>query len=100
MKVAGKSGRVVIAVIALAGVILAMGAFATARSAKRSSADLWLSHFVGGPVVVTFISAPPDMEQIVKATLMDAEAPGIVLRFPRKRERFFSYANIISVEPK
>lgn len=100
MKVSGKSGRAVIAAIVLAAVMLAMCAFATAGSAKKNSADLWLSHFVGGPVAVTFISAPPDMERIVKARLVEAETAGIVLRIPRKRERFFSYANIISVEPK
>lgn len=58
----------------------------------------WLSHFVGDPVVVTFITAPTDMSRTTKAVLMDAETAGIVLRFG-KEEIFFSFANIMTVEP-
>lgn len=58
----------------------------------------WLSHFVGDEVIVTFISAPPGMSRTVRALLMDAEHPGIVLKISVK-EIFFSYDNIISVEP-
>ena len=46
---------------------------------------------------MSFIKAPPDMGQSVKAKLMDAETPGIVLQFGRE-EIFFAFSNIISVE--
>jgi len=59
---------------------------------------LWLSHFVGDEVVVTFAVSPSDMGRAVKARLMDAETPGIVLKLGAE-EIFFSFANIISVEP-
>ena len=59
----------------------------------------WLSHFLGDKVIVTFITAPPDMARSAEAVLMDAGMSGIVLKFGRE-EVFFSFANIMTVEPK
>jgi hypothetical protein len=98
MKVLSKKNMIITVVIAFVGVILVIGTFAVAESGKKISSDLWLSHFVGDEVVVTFISALPGIERTVKAKLMDAEIPGIVLKFG-KDETFFSYSYIIAVEP-
>lgn len=71
--------------------------FASRVSVQKKMGDLWLTHHVGDQVIVSFIKAPPDMGQSVKAKLMDAETPGIVLQFGRE-EIFFAFSNIISVE--
>lgn len=80
------------------GVMVVYSAYGATGTDRQAPTTLWLSHFLGDEVVVTFISPPPDRGRAVKARLMDAEAPGIVLQFGRE-EIFFSYANIISVEP-
>ncbi len=80
------------------GLMLVAAVYAAPSQARQDTGDLWLSHFVGDEVVVTFVAAPPNMGRTAEATLMDAEAPGIVLRFG-KEEIFFSFSNIISVEP-
>jgi hypothetical protein len=80
------------------GAMVVLSAYGATGTERQAPTALWLSHFVGDDVVVTFISPPPGMGRAVKARLMDAEAPGIVLQLGRE-EIFFSFANIISVEP-
>ncbi len=97
MKAMAKNGRCVAAVV-LIGMVLGVVALAAPRSGRSEHGGLWLSHCVGNQVTVTFTVAPPDMARTVTAKLMDAETPGIVLKLG-KDEIFFSYANIICVEP-
>jgi hypothetical protein len=78
--------------------LLAAAAWAVPREGRDGGRDLWLAHFAGDDVVVTFVVPPPAMERAVRARLMDAEAPGVVLKLGGE-EIFFSFANIISVEP-
>ncbi len=91
----------------LTGIILVLtlviSAYAVSADAvpcytRKDSGDTWLSHFLGNEVVVTFVVAPLEMERSVIARLMGAETAGIVLVFGTS-EIFFSYGNIISVEP-
>lgn len=89
--------RIAVAVT-LACTVLAVAALAAPRGGRGGEGRLWLSHFVGDQVVVTFAVPPPDMGRAVRAQLMDAETPGVVLKLG-KEEIFFSFANIISVEP-
>lgn len=84
--------------VTLACTILAVAALAAPRGKRGGGERLWLSHFVGDQVVVTFVVPPPEMGRAVKAQLMDAETPGVVLKLG-KEEIFFSFANIVSVEP-
>ena len=97
MKTQGKNILLAIAALGI-GVMAVLSAYGATGPDKQAPTTLWLSHFLGDEVVVTFVSPPPDMGRAVKAKLMDAEAPGIVLQFGRE-EIFFSFANIISVEP-
>ena len=83
--------------VTLACTILAVAALAAPKR-ERGGERLWLSHFVGDHVVVTFAVPPPDMARAVKARLMDADTPGVVLKLGRD-EIFFSFAGIVSVEP-
>ena len=84
--------------MAVIGLSLLIGPLASGQSGRKLSGRLWLSSFVGNEVVVVFRSAPPDMDQTVKAQLLHAEYPGVVLKFGNE-EIFFSYSNVISIEP-
>lgn len=95
-----RSVRGILIVAAMvAAVLLAVQALAESRFAGASSGS-WLSQFEGGPVAVTFVKAPPGKSQLVEGRLISAEASGLVLRFPKEPDKFFCYANIISVDPK
>jgi hypothetical protein len=96
MNLSPSNRNLVAAILVCLCVLAALAAWAAPQPAPVQRS--WLSHFVGDPVVVTFITAPPDMGRATRAVLTDAEAAGIVLRFG-KEEIFFSFANIISVEP-
>lgn len=88
-----------ITIILIASLAIAVvSSVAVNRSQGKQANSLWLSHFVSSEVIVTFMAAPPGMSRSVKALLMDAELPGIVLKIGGN-EIFFSYANVISVEP-
>ncbi|MGD9160460.1 MAG: hypothetical protein PVG39_18735 [Desulfobacteraceae bacterium] len=98
MKMTIKKNCLTLVIAIIMGIILLNGSFVNAELTDKPSPNLWLSHFVGDEVIVVFISPPPDMTKSIKAKLMDAECSGIVLKLGND-EIFFSYANIISVEP-
>ena len=87
-----------VAATAVLAVALVVTAYGGKISIGKKSGGLWLSHFLGDEVIVTFLTAPPEMGRSVKARLMDAEIPGVVLELG-KEEIFFPYANISSIEP-
>ena len=98
MRTLRKNGIPLIVLVVVVVVAVALVAYGATSSERRSPSDTWLSHFVGDEVVVTFISAPPDMGKTIKSKLMDAESAGIVLKI-EDQEIFFTFANIIAVEP-
>ncbi len=100
MTMSRRAGRILVAVVALAIVVSVAGVLAGPIYGSQSSRRPWLSQFEGGPVIVTFVSAPPQKSWIMEAKLIFTEASGLVLRFPKERDKFFSYGNIISVDPK
>ncbi|UCC97412.1 MAG: hypothetical protein JSW66_16405 [Phycisphaerales bacterium] len=104
-KTAGSTVRrpvreILIVAVVVAGLLLAARALAGPRFAGASAAAGWLSQFEGGPVAVTFVKAPPGKRQVAEGRLISAEVSGLVLRFPKETDKFFCYANIISVDPK
>jgi hypothetical protein len=86
--------------VVVAAVSLGVQAFAGPRFGSASAGSGWLSQFEGGPVAVTFVKAPPGRNQIAQGRLISAQVSGLVLRFPKETDKFFCYANIISVDPK
>lgn len=98
MSIRYKQMALVVVVLMAVAVVWAATSYAAAKPAKADTSKLWLSHFLGNQVIVTFITAPPKGRRVVKARLMDAEVPGVVLGFG-KEEIFFPYSNIISIEP-
>ncbi len=98
MKIGIKKKWLALVILIIMGSILLNGSFTYAELSQTASSNSWIAHFVGDEVIVTFIAPPPDMSKSVKAMLMDAECAGIVLKLGTD-EIFFSYANIISIEP-
>ena len=76
------------------------GLFSSSIYGNQETKRPWLEQFENGPVTITFITAPPEKEKIVDARLISVETCGLVLRLPKDRNKFFPYANIISVDPK
>lgn len=96
-----RAGRIIIGLVGIIAVISIIAALARPIYAGSSEPSKpWLSRFEGGPVSVTFITAPPEKKKTEDARLIFVETSGIVLRFPKERDKFFPYANIISVDPK
>jgi len=100
MTMSKTTGRILIVAVAVAAVWWAVQAFAGSRSGNESPGRCWLSQFEGGPVAVTFVKAPPGKSQVAEGRLIVAEPSGLVLRFPKETDKFFSYANLISIDPK
>ena len=108
MKMSKTTRRILIVVVAVGAALLVLPghrvlggkALAGAGFGGESPGRYWLSQFEGGPVVVTFVQAPAGKHQVTECRLMAAEPVGLVLRFPKENDKFFPYANIVSVEPK
>lgn len=97
-KRAGKIIVGLIGIIAVVSIIAALSGSMYAGTSEESKS--WLSRFEGGPVSVTFITAPPEKEKTEDARLIFAEPSGIVLRFPKERDKFYPYTNIVVIDPK
>ena len=96
-----RAGRIIVGLAGIIAVISIIAALVRPIYADSTETNKpWLSRFEGGPVSVTFITAPPEKDKTIDARLIFVEASGIVLRFPKERDKFFPYANIISVDPK
>ena len=81
-------------------IVLVAGLFPSTIYGNQETKKSWLEQFENGPVTVTFITAPPEKKRIIDARLISVETCGLVLRLPKDRNKFFPYANIISVDPK
>jgi hypothetical protein len=92
--------RILLLFIVFIGIFLVSGFFPSSIYGNQETKRPWLEQFENGPVTVTFITAPPEKEKIIDARLISVETCGLVLRLPKDRNKFFPYANIISVDPK
>ena len=81
-------------------ILLVSGLLPSSIYGNQQTKRPWLEQFENGPVTVTFITTPPEKERIIDARLISVEIGGLVLRLPKDRNKFFPYANIISVDPK
>lgn len=90
----------IFAVVMLLVFVCLIGTFSVYGISKptQNAANYWLSRLVRDDVVVVFISPPPGIGYEIKARLMGVGNAGIILNFGRD-EAFFSYGNIISIEP-
>ena len=95
-----RTSSVLLGLVLLVALIIMIGLFIAPiygiQTAKRS----WLMQFENGPVTINFVAAPPEKSLIVNARLISVESNGLVLRLSKERDKFFPYANIISVDPK
>ncbi len=93
--------HVVIVVVLLGAVagLASINAPGERRTTPTNTRGSWLEFYQAGAVNVTFVTEPVGIERVTKAVLVRAEISGVVLRFPRKQDTFYPYANIISIEP-
>ena len=97
-----RAGKIIIGLVGIIAVISIIAALSRPMYAGTSNEESksWLSRFEGGPVSVTFITAPPEKDKTEDARLIFAESSGVVLRFPKERDKFFPYTNIVVIDPK
>ncbi len=95
-----RTGKFLFGVIGFTVIVAVLAALAGPMYAESSARQPWLSQFERGPVSVTFISALPGKDRTVEARLISVESFGVVLRLQSERDKFFSYANIVSIDPK
>lgn len=92
--------RILLFVVLLFAVVLIVEFLPSSIYGNQQSKRPWLEQFENGPVTIIFITAPPDKERMVDARLISVESSGLVLKLPKDRNKFFPYANIVSVDPK
>jgi len=99
-----KNSKTTVRILLFAGLLVALvlfaGMFDSSIYGNQVSRTFWLGQYENGPVKVVFIKAPPESERIVNARLILVETSGLVLRLPKESNKFFPYANIISVDPR
>jgi hypothetical protein len=93
-------GKILLLVTVFTCIFLVTGLFPSSIYGNQETKRPWLEQFENGPVTVTFFTNPPEKERIADARLISVETCGLVLRLPKDRNKFFPYANIISVDPK
>lgn len=94
------AGKIIVGIVALAAVIFVVGLLSAPIYGSQIVRKAWLMQFENGPVTITFVTPPPEKEKIVDARLISVENSGLVLRLSKDRDKFYPYANIISVDPK
>ena len=92
--------KITVVIVAFAAVIFVAGLLSEPIYGNQAGRKPWLMQFENGPVTITFVEAPPGKDMIVDARLISVEALGLVLRLPKDRDKFYPFANIISVDPK
>ena len=100
MKNSKKTVKIVLIMVAFFVVIFVVGLLSEPIYGNQIARKPWLMQFENGPVTITFVKAPPGKDMIVDARLISVEALGLVLRLPKDRDKFYPFANIISVDPK
>ena len=96
----GRTSKILVLLIGFGAMVVIIASLARPMYAGSSAEQPWLSQFIRGPVSVTFISALPGKDQTVEARLISVESFGVVLRLSSERDKFYSYANIVSIDPK
>ena len=59
----------------------------------------WLNQYEGKIIQVTFNSVPPGKNQIEKVRLVSVESTGIVVKYEGPNAIFYTFSNIIAVDP-
>ncbi len=99
MKKPKRTGRILLGLFLLFALVI-IGLLSAPIYGIQTTRRPWLTQFENGPVTVSFITAPPEKEKIIDARLISVETCGLVLRLPKDRDKFYPYANIISIDPK
>lgn len=100
MKKSKKISRILVSAVVLLSLILVTGLLPSSIYGNQAARRSWLMQFENGPVTINFVAAPPAKSRIVDARLISVESNGLVLRLSKDKDKFFPYANMISVDPK
>ena len=100
MRNSKRAYRILVGLTILTSCIFVLSLFSTPIHGNQPTRRPWLMQFENGPVTVTFLTALPEKEKNIDARLISVETCGLVLRLPKDRDKFYPYANIISVDPK
>ena len=92
--------RIIILCSVLLAILLIVGVLSRPSYANQPSQKFWLSSYEGKMAVVTFITKPPEMEQVSRGRLIGVESTGVILRFSGTNNVFYPYSNIISIDPE
>jgi len=86
---------------AVIGLIFLAGLSIKPAQAYQIRAGLsWLSQYEGKIIQVTFNSVPPGKGQIEKVRLVTVEPTGIVVKYEGPNAIFYTFSNIIAVDPQ
>jgi hypothetical protein len=100
MKNAKTIEKILFLVTVTAAFVLVAGSLDSSTYGNQQLKRPWLEQFENGPVSIHFVTPPVAKSRIVNARLISVEENGLVLRLPEDRNKFFPYANIVSVDPK
>jgi hypothetical protein len=92
--------NLLMAAVFLAVLVIVGGIFSIPIHGNQPVQRSWLKQFENGPVMINFVSAPIAKTTYVEARLISVEENGLVLRLTQEKDKFFPYANIISIDPK
>jgi hypothetical protein len=79
--------------------ILFAGLSIKPTQAQIRTATNWLNQYEGKIIQVTFNSVPPGKDQIEKVRLVSVESTGIVVKYEGPNAIFYTFSNIIAVDP-
>jgi hypothetical protein len=81
------------------GLIFLAGLSIRPTQAQIRTAPNWLNQYEGKIIEVTFNSVPPGKDQIVKVRLDSVESTGIVVKYESPNAIFYTFSNIIAIDP-
>jgi hypothetical protein len=95
-----RTSNLFLGLVSLAALIIVVGLFSVPIHGGQPAQRSWLMQFENGPVTVNFVAAPVAKSRLVDARLISVEENGLVLRLSQDKDKFYPYANIISIDPK
>ena len=84
----------------LVGLIFLAGLLIKPTQAYQMNGSHWLDQFEGKIIVITFITNPPGKQHTERARLDSVDSMGIVVKSEGLNPIFYTFANIISIDPQ
>ena len=91
--------KAVVICLLLVGLIFLAGFSMKPTQAQIRTASHWLNQYEGKIIQVTFNSVPPGKNQIEKVRLVSVESTGVVVKYDSPNAVFYTFSNIIAIDP-